>query len=73
MMDFNFNFGEMTHFERKKLYEFVLRFKPKNILECGSGLGASTYIMSNAIGDDCKIYSCDPDRRLVFNSDKMIF
>ncbi len=32
-MNFDFGFGEMTLFEREKLYNYVLNIKPKIILD----------------------------------------
>lgn len=72
-MDFNFKFGEMTLYERKKLYDIILDLKPNIILECGSGIGASTHIMVNATPKYSKIFSCDPVRTPVVNSEKLEF
>lgn len=72
-MRFDFNFGEMTIFEREKLYNYVIKYNPNIILECGAGVGASTHIMINALNDDGKIYSCDPERKPNFVNDKLNF
>jgi hypothetical protein len=63
----------MTSYERKKLHSYVKLYNPNVILECGSGEGGSTYIFSDAIGENGKIYSCDPYRSPKFNSNKLIF
>ena len=43
MIDFNVNFGEMSGYERKLLYEYVLKTEPKTVLEIGAGKGGSTH------------------------------
>lgn len=72
-MRFDFNFGEMTYYEREKLYNYVLNSNPNIVLECGAGVGASTYIIINAIQKDSKIYSCDPEREPNFSDEKLHF
>lgn len=72
-MDFTFKFGEMTHYERELLYGYVLRYDPDIILECGSGVGASTKVMVEALRSYAQIYSCDPKRRPKFTSNKLKF
>jgi len=72
-MTFDFNFGEMTIFERKKLYNYIVENKPNIVLECGSGVGASTYIIVNALSKKGKIYSCDPERKPNFLDNKLFF
>lgn len=57
-------YGEMLPYERYKLYNWIKKFNVKNILEIGSGSGASTYYMVNALQNDGKIFTCDPGRRL---------
>ena len=72
-MDFSFNFGEMTIYEREKLYNYVIKYNPNIVLECGSGVGASTYVMANALSEESRIYSCDPSRTPIFTSEKLNF
>jgi len=72
-MDFNFNFGEMTLYEREKLFNIISKKDPDIILECGSGVGASTFIMVNASNKNTKIYSCDPIREPKITSPKLFF
>lgn len=72
-MNFNFNFGEMTNYERMKLYNYIKLYNPNIILESGSGKGGSTYVMLNAINQNTKIYSCDPFRMPDFESKQIIF
>lgn len=72
-MDFNFGFGEMTIYERSKLYKYIIQKKPKIIFESGTGKGGSTYVMINASDNDTKIYSCDPERAPNFKSDRLFF
>ena len=62
-VNYNYSeFGEMLPYERYKLFNWVKEFNIKNILEIGSGSGASTYYMANA--SNGKVYTCDPGRRL---------
>lgn len=70
-MDFKFNFGELTY-EIEKLYDYVLDNNPNIIFECGSGKGGATFVMLNALNKNAKIYSCDPERKPVFESEQLI-
>ncbi len=72
-MEFNFKFGEMTVYERKKLYKYIKEYNPTIILECGSGVGASTYIIVNAISNSSVLYSCDPARQPNFSHNLLSF
>lgn len=72
-MNFNFNFGEMTVYEREKLYNYIVKYNPSTVLECGSGVGASTYVIVNALSNNSSIYSCDPSRSPNFTSEKLNF
>jgi len=72
-MNFDFGFGEMTIYEREKLYNYIKSNNPDIVLECGSGAGASTYVMINAINEKSKVYSCDPLRQPYFSSNKLFF
>lgn len=47
------------------LYRLIKNLKPKNILELGSGIGASTAIMALALGDECKITSIEQYEKCV--------
>lgn len=59
-------FGEMLPEERKLLFHWVLSYKPKNILEIGTGDGGGgCYYMASAlkkINNSGYIYTCDPER-----------
>lgn len=62
--------GEMLPYERYKLYNYVLEYKPSIILETGAGLGGgSTYYMSKALKQNNKgvLYTCDPLRSVHIN------
>ena len=54
--------GEMLPYERDKLYNWIIDFKPKVILEVGCGNGGSTYYMAEATKG--YIYTCDSKRSL---------
>lgn len=59
--------GEMLPLERKKLFEWIIKYKPKTILEVGTGTGGGgLYYMLEALSysknDDAVIYTCDPSR-----------
>lgn len=66
-INWEYGYGELTAYERYKLYNWVLTLiKPKNILEIGTGSGASSYYMASALKklqNDGTIYTCDPDPR----------
>ena len=50
MIDLNTDWpGEMTPYERYKLFNWVLDIKPKSVLEVGTGGGGSTRAISEAI------------------------
>ena len=72
-MEFDFKFGEMSVYERKKLYNYIKVYDPTTVLECGAGKGASTHIMVNAVNNNSKIYSCDPSRHPDFKSELLFF
>jgi len=72
-MKFDFSFGEMTVYEREKLYNYVKKYNPSITLECGSGVGASTHIIVNAISEESMLYSCDPIRRPNFSNKLLSF
>lgn len=69
MIDFKNNFidgGEMLPYERYVLYNWILNYKIKNVLETGCGVGVgSTYYIAEALKnseDTLKFYTCDPCR-----------
>lgn len=57
-------YGEMLPYERYSLYSWIKKYKPKNLLEIGTGTGGSTQYISDAMQEnECgQIYSCDPSR-----------
>lgn len=57
-------YGEMLPYERYSLYSWIKKYKPKNLLEIGTGTGGSTQYISDAMNENGfgKIYSCDPAR-----------
>ncbi len=54
--------GEMLPLERERLHSWISKINPKNILEVGTGTGASTYYMAISLQEGSKIYSCDDGR-----------
>lgn len=69
MIDFFENINsesELLPLERKSLYEFIQKKKPKIVLEVGTGRGGgSTYFICRSINDnviDSEVYTCDPSR-----------
>lgn len=56
--------GEMSPLERYTLYHQVIQARPEVIFELGSGEGASTYYIAEAIKYNGfgKLYTCDPYR-----------
>lgn len=57
--------GEMLPEERKLLFNWILSYRPKNILEIGTGEGGGgCYYMASAlkINNHGNIYTCDPCR-----------
>ena len=56
--------GEMLPYERYKLYNWVKDFKFKSVLEIGTGSGASTYFIAQALKENGEgtIMTCDPER-----------
>jgi len=56
--------GEMLPIERLRLYQWVRHFAPKVVLEVGSGVGGSTFYISEAIREHGGVlHTCDPLRR----------
>ena len=56
---------EMLPYERYKLYSYINTFKPKNVLEVGTGTGSSTYLIAHALklnDTEATLYTCDPER-----------
>jgi len=68
MIDLNTDWpGEMTPYERYKLFNWVLDIKPKSVLEVGTGGGGSTRAISEAIKRldlSSILYTCDPESGL---------
>jgi len=57
--------GEMSTLERKLLYEWILLYKPLNVLEVGTGEGGGgCYYIAKALAEigSGSIYTCDPSR-----------
>lgn len=57
-------YGEMLPYERYCLYSWIKKYKPRNLLEIGTGTGGSTQYISDAMKENGfgEIYSCDPSR-----------
>ena len=58
--------AEMLPYERFKLFNWISTFKPRGILEVGTGGGGGTSYMAEAIRltrFKCPIYTCDPNRK----------
>ncbi len=56
--------GEMLPIERLRLYQWVRHCSPKVVLEVGSGVGGSTFYISEAIREHGGVlHTCDPLRR----------
>lgn len=56
--------GEMLPLERLRLYQWVMRCRPKVVLEVGTGVGGSTFYISEALKSyGGQLYTCDPVRR----------
>jgi len=71
--DLEFNIDELRHvkaalllLEKYKLYTWVKQYKPKRILEIGTGEGGSTSIMAKALleASGGEILTCDPNRKI---------
>lgn len=41
--------GEMLPIERVRLYQWMMEFRPKCVLEVGTGVGGSTFYISQAL------------------------
>jgi hypothetical protein len=58
--------AELLPLERKELYNFIIKEKPKIIMEVGTGSGGgSTYFICRSIKDNfinSTVYTCDPSR-----------
>ena len=56
--------GELLALERYSLYHWIKKYRPKNILEIGTGTGGSTKYLYDALLENGfgSIYSCDPVR-----------
>ena len=56
--------GEMLPLEQLRLYQWISRYKPRSVIEVGTGIGGSTFYISMALQKyGGKLYSCDPARR----------
>lgn len=56
--------GEMLPVERLRLYQWMTEHHPKVVLEVGTGVGGSTFYMSEALKKfGGVLHTCDPLRR----------
>lgn len=56
--------GEMLPIERLRLYQWMVTWQPKRVLEVGTGVGGSTFYISTALQrNGGELHSCDPLRR----------
>lgn len=56
--------GEMLPEERRSMFQWIVKINPSAILEVGTGTGASTFFMSEAlksINSNGVIHTCDPN------------
>jgi len=65
--------GELLEFERKTLFDTIIKYQPKICLEIGTGNGGgSTFYIANALyqlNNNGILYTCDP----VYNDASIIF
>jgi predicted O-methyltransferase YrrM len=55
--------GEMLPIERVRLYQWMMEFRPKCVLEVGTGVGGSTFYISQALSTyGGTLHTCDPMR-----------
>lgn len=55
--------GEMLPLERIRLYQWLMEFKPSCVLEVGTGVGGSTFYISEALKrNGGQLHTCDPER-----------
>ena len=55
--------GEILPYERYTLYNWITELEPNIVLEVGTGSGASSYVIMNALATEAKLYTCDPVKR----------
>jgi hypothetical protein len=56
--------GEMLPVERLRLYQWMIMYRPKRVLEVGTGVGGSTFYISSALQKNGgALHTCDPLRR----------
>jgi len=56
--------GEMLPLERLRLYQWMMAYRPKVVLEVGTGVGGSTFYMSEALKQyGGQLHTCDPLRQ----------
>lgn len=56
--------GEMLPVERLRLYQWMTEYSPKVVLEVGTGVGGSTFYISEALRRNGGVlHTCDPLRR----------
>ena len=56
--------GEMLPLERIRLYQWLNQYRPQAVLEVGTGVGGSTFYISEALKrNGGTLYTCDPLRR----------
>ena len=65
VIDFNWEHGELSWYERKLLYGYVLQHKPNIVFEVGTGHGGSSYYILQALRNNNAghLYTCDTRRR----------
>jgi predicted O-methyltransferase YrrM len=56
--------GEMLPIERLRLFQWMMEYRPQTVLEVGTGVGGSTFYISEALKrNGGTLHTCDPERR----------